>query len=1753
MTHRSTRSNPYIVLVYYTQTFSITPTFLIIMNQFNISGNKGENWENVSGTVRALSAKIMAASRAAFERFEFQILFYYLITCTLLLTSFVYMHPAEKCCFVFVIALFLSVWNSFVYVSHSEKEYASSKYARRETSKEKQKIRNLKKVLKTSSPEKRKRLEKKIVTLDSHSEIEITKWSLIQEIILKTCTDEHSRKFLTSALLCCITVCNTKNNIGAISSIMQFANSEFGSNQGCVMDIWNTLMSLNNTEGAADMDALISESEKEDANDCETFIARIQDARNNWKLFRTCPAYTKFHELLCTFVACGLIEGKEYDLSVGNIKIFAADTRRETMHALDALDAIIACVTYLLESGIYAFAKKSLKPFLFEDKLAYEIDEEYASLAPMVQTISTGNLEKMFGITDKALEERIGNLGKSILRAKMGKAGVVASILQRKYENVIEWENTVIQTRIACGTREAPFAPVLIGDSNIGKTTLTQIFAREIGARNGFKTTSRYQCVIQGNDKYWTAYKGYTEVVILDDFGNTKPQHMDEDEGAKQIMIKNNQVCYAPKAGVEEKGRVPVQPKLMLINTNNETMLSEMSVCPYSRMRRGDIYIRASVKHEFAREVNGSFSNEIDTTKVNKAFTKFDENGKPYVEFPTLPSLWTLRLQKPIIKKAEKTDGKKGSRADHDAKIMLVDTVPGKTYDIYQALDAVSAQASDFYLQQKGIVEMNKKMDEDYTICPCGCKKSKIFCENSKPKLTSESLLSITLGCIVSRMWHKAQNFKIGLVSFFDEYEDNLCKATTKYLLENYDQWYHDGLIEAATYIPIDLEENFFGKILLGTRVFSTVTTHHKTMMKWKLFTPLAGLMTASTMLVIAYPITFVMLALPNLFLTCFTLNRYRHLGEEAKAHLLAEIADRKKSLEPLALEQRQKYGKYLFYGITGAATLVVTLKVLKILKSLWDDKKDKESLLRPNTMSDIEERNALPNEWADNTIGNLKKGTASRDQLNQVVRRNLIKCQVFGTDSNAKSCALILHAGLLVMPKHNLVPGWNRVRISRPGFYLDIPLCDQSVYQCPDRDLVFIYSANIRGRDISKHLRAKNTNTSVMRLLPSPLTHTFVNDEGEYVSQDLHGTWSNEIKASEGSFCGWNYPMKEASFVGSCGSALVIRDGAQWVLGGIHLAGNGHVGAGGSICEEDMIAARAHFNELPDIAEMGMVPTTIIGDSEAIKFQAVPKDTSPLVWREGDNHHEYIGSCKGENSFYSSVKPSLITDTVTEVTGIKNNYGPPRTKPWWRPYHLDLDKRSNQPVGFKIGELADACKEYVDNFCVAYETLPIDVADTFVKRPLTNHEIVFGVKGLRFIDRMNFSTSIGFPYTGKKTKYCIMEGEDVVDFKPEIWEEVSKVERMLRNGFRAYQPFKTSLKDEITKQFKADGSENQKVRVFACSPITLQILIRKYFLPVACALSHLPLDSEQAVGINASGPDFHELIEHIRSNGEKTGYVAGDFSKYDLGMSSNAIIMAFFAMRKIAERLWNFNTDDLLMMDMLANEVANPMLAYNGEMVLMAGSNPSGHSMTVYVNGIVNSLYHRCVFNRLKKEHNLEGNFSSECKATFYGDDSLLAPSERVAEHVHFNAFSKVFKDVGIGYTAADKSENAPDLVTMEQIDFLKRKPVFNPHLQQFMGALDFGSIIKSLHCNATDTLPADTASAINLDGSIREMFNHGREPYEEWRTKVQTIAAKHDLGPQIKNLDVTYDQYLEHYIGKYVRNKEDTGFSVSSDEEEE
>ena len=167
---------------------------------------------------------------------------------------------------------------------------------------------------------------------------------------------------------------------------------------------------------------------------------------------------------------------------------------------------------------------------------------------------------------------------------------------------------------------------------------------------------------------------------------------------------------------------------------------------------------------------------------------------------------------------------------------------------------------------------------------------------------------------------------------------------------------------------------------------------------------------------------------------------------------------------------------------------------------------------------------------------------------------------------------------------------------------------------------------------------------------------------------------------------------------------------------------------------------------------------------------------------------------------------------------------------------------------------------------------------------------------------------------------------------------------------------FSSNLKDEPTSIMK------DKVRVFQGSPVALQILMRKYFLPIGRFMSVNPLVSECAVGINSHGPEWHELASHMKHFGEDR-IIALDYSKYDLRMPQQLTIAASQIFIDIARWSGNYSESELDMMRVISHAVSAPLVDFNGTMLRLHGSNPSGQNMTVYTNSVVNSLLHRMSF----------------------------------------------------------------------------------------------------------------------------------------------------------------------------------------------
>jgi hypothetical protein len=293
---------------------------------------------------------------------------------------------------------------------------------------------------------------------------------------------------------------------------------------------------------------------------------------------------------------------------------------------------------------------------------------------------------------------------------------------------------------------------------------------------------------------------------------------------------------------------------------------------------------------------------------------------------------------------------------------------------------------------------------------------------------------------------------------------------------------------------------------------------------------------------------------------------------------------------------------------------------------------------------------------------------------------------------------------------------------------------------------------------------------------------------------------------------------------------------------------------------------------------------------------------------------------------------------------------------------------------------------------------------------------------------------------------------------------------------------------------------------VFQSAPISLQLGIRKYFLPIVRVLQLFPLLSECAVGVNCQGPEWDELMTHAFQFGDDT-IIAGDYANYDITLSAQTTLACFDCLINFAVASGNYTEDDIQIMRGIATDVSSSLIAFDGVLLMMNAINPSGQNITVIVNGTGGSLNARAC---AKREYPELKDFRKMCALITYGDDNIGSVHKSYPKFNHIS-MAEFAKSVGMVYTMPDKTSAPVSYLDKDTIDFLKRKSVWNEKLGLKMAALDEKSIFKSLHANLRSTALSKTELSIQtIDGALREWFFHGEEVYEKRRAQMTEVCGK-------------------------------------------
>jgi hypothetical protein len=681
-----------------------------------------------------------------------------------------------------------------------------------------------------------------------------------------------------------------------------------------------------------------------------------------------------------------------------------------------------------------------------------------------------------------------------------------------------------------------------------------------------------------------------------------------------------------------------------------------------------------------------------------------------------------------------------------------------------------------------------------------------------------------------------------------------------------------------------------------------------------------------------------------------------------------------------------------------------------------------------------------------------------------------------------------------------------------------DILVTEGMVVRWPERDLAFI------------ELRHRPPGYDLSPYFPS---HSFEGKlVGEYIGIDrmgekFHRSVQNIVSGvyAKGDYQIpiWFGKTPIPTVQGCCGSLLSSQT-LGMVLLGIHYLGTGNTIGAIKVFDHDMTVVRAHFNRIP--CERGALP---ISAPSAQRELAGVHPKSPVLWTQSGTANVF-GSFKGfRPRGSSSVTPTLICDSMVK-RGVEVQFGPPVMdwKPWWNAFQ-DLSR----PVTRMNTDLLEVVtKDFIHDIMSGLSDDDFALVQVFDDRTAVN-----GAAGVRYCDKMNRRTSAGAPYKKSKSFFLEIENDalgEYVEVSSEIMARVDTILATYWRGERFHAQFCGNLKDEPIKFKKIAAG---KVRVFCGSEFAWSIVVRKYLLSFIMLVQNNRFLFEAGPGTIAQSLEWEEIREYLTQHGTSR-MVAGDYAAFDKRMPATVILATFDVILAVCKRA-GYTEQDLHVVAGIGLDTAFPNIDFNGDMIEFFGSNPSGHPLTVIVNGLANSLYMRYCY-AVASGTGHARDFKKNVALMTYGDDNIMGVSSN-CDFFNHTRIQAVLQDVDIQYTMADKEAVSEPFITISDCTFLKRSWRFDCDVGAYLAPLERTSIDKMLTvCVRSKTVSPEAHAVAVISTAIREYFFWGKEEFEHMTTVLREVVAENKLEYYVEESTFpTWDDLHEAFIANSTHVK--------------
>lgn len=399
---------------------------------------------------------------------------------------------------------------------------------------------------------------------------------------------------------------------------------------------------------------------------------------------------------------------------------------------------------------------------------------------------------------------------------------------------------------------------------------------------------------------------------------------------------------------------------------------------------------------------------------------------------------------------------------------------------------------------------------------------------------------------------------------------------------------------------------------------------------------------------------------------------------------------------------------------------------------------------------------------------------------------------------------------------------------------------------------------------------------------------------------------------------------------------------------------------------------------------------------------------------------------------------------------------------------------------------------------------------------PLTDFETLNGKGSL---GKIRLDTSAGIGYPGLKQDYVHVK-DGVLSLCARLTGDISTLKNsILSNTYKNAYPNKACLKPELRNNEKVD-----KPRVFSAVPFSHLLVERQLFGDLTNHLHSQPFDTGVMVGINPFSADWSDLAKYITRYGDFVW--DGDVANWDKNMLSTfQRTLHEILVDKLDSTDNNKRIASQILEDFVSSLYHCKNVAY-----MTTHSLPSGRFLTADYNSLIHkmlNLYIYCVlyhekFNRMPQFHEYDLNVSFAA----YGDDSLNGASSRIRDWFNAKTMQKVFVDLGMDFTPADKGEWKNAGHSIMQCSFLKRSFALHWNTGKMVAPLEERSMRSTLNF-VKDDFRNEELTYIKLLNFQREAYLHPH--YRDLMAHIKLHLSTRQMRPPVFHDEQTLQSLYE------------------------